>query len=117
MAQCVLEWDTGSRSTLALLEHLTVKGVVAMTSAQFEPSLREQQVALSLLAHVARHDREAVIASLAALADGAERLRLIAIVASLLEQFSLGISDGDGEVLADWFAERARALAARERAA
>jgi hypothetical protein len=93
------------------------KGVVAMVSSPFEPSLREQQVALSLLAHIARHDREAVAASLALLVDGAEQLRAEAVMATLLDQFELGMADADGEALAAWFSARAQVLAAREHAA
>jgi hypothetical protein len=80
----------------------------------FEPSIREQQVVMSLLAHLARHDTEAVAASMVLVADGADDIRPLSIIAGLLEQFHRGLSDlADSAALADWFAEQARMLAAR----
>jgi len=89
-----------------------------MTRSPIEPSPREQQVAMSVLAHVARHDADAVAASLVVMADEAEHLRPIGIIAALLDQFELGMDDSDeSRAIANWFAGEAQAIAAGKPAA
>ncbi|NUS44138.1 MAG: hypothetical protein HOQ24_10675 [Mycobacteriaceae bacterium] len=74
-------------------------------------SLREQQVAMSLLAHAARDDAAAVALSLQAIGDAGEKLELTQVIAALLVEFQKGIDEEYCEQLADWFSGQARELA------
>ncbi|CAM2765947.1 hypothetical protein [Skermania piniformis] len=76
-----------------------------------EASLRERQVAVSILAHAARRDGVAVTASLDAIADPTEELRPTAVIAALVAEFQKGMNEINPEELARWFAGEAHALA------
>lgn len=81
--------------------------------SQYEASLREQQVAMSMLAHAARRDASAMMASLDAVADQTDDLRPTHVIAALLAEFQKGMDEFNAEELARWFAGEARELAAR----
>jgi hypothetical protein len=80
----------------------------------YEPSLYEQQVAVSMLAHAARRDSDALSASLEAIADSYVGIRPVYVIAALLTEFQKGMDDVNSEELANWFAGEAQALAERE---
>jgi hypothetical protein len=86
-----------------------------MQSSPFEPSFREKQVAVSMMAHIARGDDDAVALSLIAVDDESEQLRPMAIIEALLEWLAMGIEDSDQA--AALFCQQAQELAAREQAA
>jgi hypothetical protein len=81
--------------------------------SQYEASLREQQVAMSMLAHAARRDTAAMMASLDAIADPGDNLRATHVIGALLTEFQKGMDDFNAEELARWFSGEARELAAR----
>lgn len=80
--------------------------------SKYEASLREQQVAMSMLAHAARRDQDAMMSSLDAIAEG-DGLRATHVIAALLGEFQKGMDEFNAEELAKWFAGEARELAAR----
>jgi hypothetical protein len=84
-----------------------------MKLSKFDASPREYQVAMSLLAHAARHDSEALATLITLVADTAEGLRATHIMAALLDQFQLGMDDEESEDLAAFYAAEAEALARR----
>lgn len=88
-----------------------------MSLSQFDATPREYQVAMSLLAHAARHDSEALAALMTLISDSAEGLRATHIMAALLDQFQMGMDDDDSEALADFYAAEAEALARHNDAA
>lgn len=72
---------------------------------------REGQVAMSLLAHAARRDFVFLAASLEAIADPAEDLRPMGVLAVLLAEFAHGVDEGTAEDMAEWYMSEARNLA------
>lgn len=80
--------------------------------SKYEASLREQQVAMSMLAHAARRDTDAMMSSLDAIAEDGD-LRSTHVIAALLGEFQKGMDEFNAEELAKWFAGEARELAAR----
>ena len=88
-----------------------------MNTPGFEPTLFEQQVGMALLAHVARGDSEAVSASLACIEQPTPDLRPAYVIATLLNQFRVGMDNGESQELATWFVNEARVLAEEQSAA
>lgn len=80
--------------------------------SNYEVSLREQQVAMSLLAHAARNDVAAVGLSLQALDEASDELRATHVIAALMIEFQKGMDEEFGDQLAEHFSDAAHALAA-----
>jgi hypothetical protein len=85
-----------------------------MNSLPEHTSTYEPQLAMALLAHAARHDDEALKASLDLLADPTAGICSACLVAALLAEFQNGMDAQDPERLAAWFSGQALALAAGE---
>jgi len=79
---------------------------------QYPVSLREQQIAMSAMAHAARRDVDAVTTLINIIEDPTENLRPAHVIVALLTEFRRGMGDADSEELALWFAGEAQALAA-----
>lgn len=75
-------------------------------------SLREQQLAMAILAHAARHDSQAIADSLALLTESAAALQPVCVIAALLTEFQHGMSSYSSPELAQRFADRAVEIAA-----
>ncbi|WP_280262976.1 hypothetical protein [Nocardia wallacei] len=80
---------------------------------QYPPSIREQQIAMSALAHAARRDFEAVTRLITMIQDPEEQIRPAFVIVTLLAEFHNGTDQYDAEELALWFADKAQALAAQ----
>ncbi|WP_405161452.1 hypothetical protein OG203_34680 [Nocardia sp. NBC_01499] len=85
-----------------------------MAHIQQDPaSIREQQIAMSALAHTVRGDFKAVTALVDMIQDPDERVRPAFVIVALLAEFKKGIDQHDAEELALWFSHEAQALAAQ----
>ncbi|WP_433662670.1 hypothetical protein ACQPW1_11295 [Nocardia sp. CA-128927] len=88
--------------------------VFPMAHVQQDPaSIREQQIAMSALAHTVRGDFKAVTALVDMIQDPDERVRPAFVIVALLAEFKRGIDQHDAEELALWFSHEAQALAAQ----
>lgn len=81
----------------------------------YQPTTREHQMAIAILAHTTRRDSHAITVSLNMLAESPNDLRPLSIIAALITEFQLGM-DGDGVAVAQQFSNRALSLAAAEAA-
>ncbi|MBF6276313.1 MULTISPECIES: hypothetical protein [Nocardia] len=85
-----------------------------MAHVQHDPaSIREQQIAMSALAHTVRGDFKAVSALVEMIQDPDEGVRPAFVIVTLLAEFKKGIDQHDAEELALWFSHEAQILAAQ----
>ncbi|ATL69968.1 hypothetical protein CRH09_31090 [Nocardia terpenica] len=77
------------------------------------PSVHEQQIAMSALAHTARRDIDFVITLINMIQDPDEGVRPAYVIFALLAEFEKGMDVANAEELAQWFSGEAQALATR----
>jgi hypothetical protein len=77
----------------------------------YQPSVHEKQMAMSMLAHTARHDDDAIDALLGIVDDEESGPRATHLIAALLAEFQKGMNDWNADKLAEWFSGEACALA------
>ncbi|MFI9509038.1 hypothetical protein [Nocardia sp. NPDC052566] len=76
----------------------------------------EQQLAMAMLAHAARHDDDALAASLSLLTEPAHNVHPVCVITALVKEFQRGMNRGDCVALARRFSDEALALAAADTA-
>jgi len=87
-----------------------------MKPMPYQASIYEQQLAMAILAHTARHDDDALTVSLDLLADLSSDLHPICVLTALLDEFQRGMDMHNSDELAGWFSEQALSLAANDAA-
>ncbi|WP_040818045.1 hypothetical protein [Nocardia jiangxiensis] len=83
-----------------------------MEPSPHQASAYEQQLALAILAHAARHDEYALAESLKLLADPPTALRPGRIIAAMVTEFQRGMGANNSDAVAQQFSNLAVAFAA-----
>ena len=83
-----------------------------MTPSPYQASTYEQQLAMALLAHTARHDEDAIADVLHLVFDPFGDLDPFRVLTALLTEFQRGMDSDAEDTLAGWFTDQALSLAA-----